>query len=158
MNGAAKANAAAEASRTLALVLKAWLRGDQTALKREVVTAEQTHSLLLQSIALNVFFLQKTTNPDAIFDVLLRDDPLHQAQVHVSELARGRAFLLKHLADGPVSIADLKRINDETDHIGWKAVANAAAAMGVKRSGRPGDSGSIWSLPSSKSSSKPKTR
>jgi hypothetical protein len=148
-----------KAARDLALVLQSWLRGDRDGLVKLMVTPEDEHAILMQSLALNVFYLQKTNNPQAIFEALLRDDPLHQAQVIVSENQRAKQFLRTHLANGPVPIADLKDINARSESpLTWKAVDNAAAALKVKRAGRPGDSGSVWSLPAAKSASKPRTR
>lgn len=165
--------AAAKASGQLAVILKAWLAQGQESIPTLMHDVDE-HQLLLQSLALNVFYLQKTTNPQAIFDVLLRDDPVHQAQenvramaqaihqdarVHVSEAQRAREFLRDNLAGGPVSIADLKQINKDSDFpLTWKAVDNAAAALKVVRQGYPGDKGSMWRLPASKSSSKSKPR
>jgi hypothetical protein len=152
-------DAANKAARDLALILKCWLDGDRDALVRLMVTPEGEHAILLQSLALNVWYLSRTDNPSAVFDVLLRDDPLQKAQVQVSETQRARHFLRTHLADGPVSIADLKRVNDASpDPLRWKAVDNAAAALKVVRRGHPGDRGSMWSLPSSKSSPQSKPR
>lgn len=141
---------AAAARRALANALQAWPDAEMVlaCLNDEDV---DDRSLLLQAIALCRFFLAKTTNPEAIYDVLLRDDPLHQAlketPVNVSHRARATDWLREQLAEGPQRLDDLKRANDNAQFpLPWKAISNAAEHIGVHRGGR-GDTNSIWSLP-----------
>lgn len=156
MNDPDKRDAAA--SRALALALQAW---PDESLMLAVLNDDdvQMSTLLMQSLALNVFFVSKTNNPQAIYDVLLRDDPLHLAQVNVSERQRAVNWLREQLANGPKYLGDLKRANEDAQWpLAWKSITNAAQVMGVRRGGRHGDEDPIWSLPPSKSSSKPRSR
>ena len=155
MNDADKSDAAA--SRALALALQAW--PDESLMLAVLNDADvEMRTLLMQSLALNMFFVSKTNNPQAIYDVLLRDDPLHQAQVVVSERQRAVNWLSEQLGTGPKYLNDLKRANADAQWpLAWKSVTNAAQHIGVRR-GRRVDEDSIWSLPPSKSASKPQSR
>lgn len=135
-----------KAGRDLALLLKAWMEHGPDAVAQMAQGIDE-RKVMLRSLALNVFYLKKTTNPDAIYDVLLHDDPLHQAQVHVSETARARRFITEQLADGPVSVAVLRsRGLSEEPPIMKKALDNAAVSLGVVK-GRQGSQTNAWCLP-----------
>lgn len=138
-------DASAKGARDLALILRAWLDDDQDALIRMMRTPEDERAILMQSIALNVFYLKKTNNREAIFDTLLRDDPLHQAQIEVNATEQGRKFLRTALADGPVPRAELRE-RAESEGLVWKAVDNAAHLMRINRGPHRGTN-NPWSLP-----------
>ena len=136
-----------KAGRDLALLLKAWIDRGPDAVDEAWPSDIDERKVLLRSLALNVFYMKKTTNPEAVYDVLLHDDPLHQAQVVVSETARARRFLTEQLANGPVLVSQLRaRALAEQPSITRKALDNASASLGVVK-GRPGAQMNTWSLP-----------
>lgn len=144
--------------RDLSLILSAYLRDDVSAMAQLIASHPSRDGLLSKSLALNMFFLRKMRNPQSILDELLEGDPLALAIKQESATARARAFLLAQLAGGPVGVVTLRaRALAERPHIGEKSLDNAAHQLGVTR-GRKGDTGAVWSLPASKSTTQPRRR
>lgn len=147
-----------EEMRDLVLALSAYLRGDVEGMAAVVARHPDRAGLLSKSLALNMFFLRKAQNPQAILDQILAEDPLALAVKQESATGRARRFLLEELKDGPVRASVLRqRARKATPPIGDKALDNAALSLALKR-GQKGDTAAEWSLPPEKSSSKPQTR